>query len=329
MNPRRVLAIVIVVLAVLAAGGLAAWQYRAAAVKPAAAPPAAQVPADISVPAVLRAANTTLVAVPIDGKVVSFEVEPGAEVYTGQLLARIRNEGLESTREAAEADLENAETRVRNLESTLTAARLEASRASADAARLRNDLERATKQYQRQKMMIEQGATPRKVFEKAEADFKAADSESKSMDAVAQAAEERITTLSRDLDAARKLLESKAQDLEEAKERVGAGDVVSPVDGIVVARRGQAGDQVSPTTVDLFEIATNLSALHAVAEVAPAFAAKVTPGVDVKLVIAELGGETLTGKVSKVEGGAITAEFANPNPAVKPGLTAQMRIKLP
>jgi hypothetical protein len=46
-------------------------------------------------------------------------------------------------------------------------------------------------------------------------------------------------------------------------------------------------------------------------------------------VIAELGGEILEGTISKVEDGNIFAEFANPNPAVKPGLTAQMRIKLP
>ena len=146
---------------------------------------------------------------------------------------------------------------------------------------------------------------------------------------MAQGAEERISSLSRDLDAARKQLEGKADELEATKEQIGSGDVVSPVNGIVVARRGQTGDQVHPSTTDLFEIATDLSTLNAVAEVSPAFAGKLKPGLAVSIVIAELGGETLQGAISKVEDGKITATFANPDPAVKPGLTAQMRIKLP
>ena len=289
----------------------------------------AETPADISIPAVLQATATTLIPVPLEGKIQSFQVEVGAEVFEGQLLARIRSEGLESTREAAELDLERAETRVKNLESVLTAARLEASRASADAARLRNDLERATKLYQRQKMMIEQGATPRKTFEKAEAEYKAIAEESKNLDSVSEAAEERIASLSRELDAARKILEGKVDDLDHTKEQIGSGDVVSPVNGIVVARRGQAADQVHPSTLDLFEIASDLSTMQAVAEVSPEFARKVNPGLPVSIVIAELGGETVQGTVTKTEDGKIIAGFANPNPAVKPGLTAQMRIKLP
>jgi HlyD family secretion protein len=265
----------------------------------------------------------------VEGKIQSFEVELGAEVFEGQLLARIRSEGLEGAKEAAELDLERADTRVKTLESSLTAARLEASRASADAARVRNDLDRATKFFQRQKMLLEQGATPRRTYEKAESDFAAVEAESKSLNAVAEASEERVTALSRDLDAARKLLEGKSEDLEATNQRIGSGDVVSPVNGIVVARRGQAGDVVHPSTPDLFQIATDLSTLQAVADVAPAFAAKIKPGLKIALVIAELGGETLQGTVSKVEAGRITADFANPNPAVKPGLTAQLRIKLP
>ena len=328
MNPRRVFAILIVLLAIVAGAIFRLWN-RAPATNAATPTQQAAAPAEASVPAVLQASTTTPIGVPLEGKIVSFEVEVGADVFEGQLLARIRSEGLESSREAAEIDLERAETRVRNLESLLTATRLEASRASADAARVRNDLERASKNYQRQKMMIEQGATPRKTFEKAEAEYKAAELESKNLDEVAQAAEERITSLSRELDAARKHLEGKVEDLEATKQQIGSGDVVSPVNGVVVARRGQAGDQVHPSITDLFQIATDLSTLHAVAEVAPAFASRVAPGLPVTVVIAELGGETLNGTVSNVEGGTITAEFANPNPAVKPGLSAQMRLKLP
>jgi HlyD family secretion protein len=328
MNPRRILAILILLAAVVAGVTVTVWN-RTPAAKSEPAAPSTPVAEEISLPAVLQASSVTSIGVPVEGKIQSFDVEVGAEVFEGQLLARIRSEGLEGAMEAAEIDLERAETRVKNLESVLTAARLEASRASADAARLRNDLDRATKHYERQKMMIEQGATPRKTFEKAEADFKAVEAESRNFDAVAQAADERISSLSRDLDSARRQLEGKSEDVEATKAQIGSGDVVSPVNGILVARRGQPGDPVHPSMTDLLQIATDLSSLQAVADVSPAFAGRVTPGTDVTVVIAELGGETLAGKVLKVEDGRIFAEFANPNPAVRPGLTAQMRIKLP
>jgi multidrug resistance efflux pump len=330
MNQRRVIAILLGLLAVVAgAGAVYLWRGRTPAPKTEATTATTPVVEQVSVPAVLHAATVTQVPVPIDGKVESFEVEAGAEVFEGQLLARIRSQTLEGVREAAELDLERAETRARTLETALTAARLEASRAAADAARARNELERATKVYQRQKMMIEQGATPRKVFEKAEAEFKTAEQESRNLDVLSQASDERISSLSRELDTARKILESKSEDLEAAKERIGFGDVLSPVTGIVVSRRGQAGDDVTTATTDLFEIASDLSSMQAVADVDPSFAKSVQPGLAVAILIAELGGEPLDATVSKVEGGTITANFANPDPVVKPGLTAQMRITLP
>jgi hypothetical protein len=42
----------------------------------------------------------------------------------------------------------------------------------------------------------------------------------------------------------------------------------------------------------------------------------------------EMGGEVLQGSVLKIDGTKVTIEFANPNPLIKPGLTAQVRIKL-
>jgi hypothetical protein len=44
--------------------------------------------------------------------------------------------------------------------------------------------------------------------------------------------------------------------------------------------------------------------------------------------LAEMAGEVLQGTVLKAENGKVTVEFANPNALVKPGLTAQIRIKL-
>ena len=41
-----------------------------------------------------------------------------------------------------------------------------------------------------------------------------------------------------------------------------------------------------------------------------------------------MGGEILQGTVAKIEDGKVIVEFPSPNPMIKPGLTAQIRIKL-
>lgn len=283
---------------------------------------------DLSLAATLRAASAVPVAVPVEGRIESFQVEVGDEVYEGQLLAQIRSQALETAKLEAETDLERAESRVRALEASLSAARLEASRAAADATRIRNEFEQASKYFQRQQMLLSEGATPRLTFEKAQKDFLVLEAENKSADAVASGAEERISSTQRDLDAARKLLENKAEDMEQANLRVGSGDVLSPVSGVVVGRNGQAGDNVHPSMADLFQIASDLSAMLAVADASAAQIGQIKPGQSATVTIVEMGGESLEGTVTKLEEGRITVQFANPNPQIKPGLTAQIRIKL-
>lgn len=327
MKARWYILVIFVITAIAATG---VFVIRRSAAPARAAQPASKavVEEEISLPATLQAVTTIPVGIPIQGKIESFQVDVGAEVYEGQLLAQIRSEALQAVQQAAEVDLEQAETRVRNLESLLSAARLEASRASADASRVRNDYERAEKAFQRYKMLLEEGATPRLTFEKAQKEYIALQAESKNLDAVAVAADERISSVSRELDATRKILEGKATDAEAAKLHAGSGEVLSPVNGIVVARRGQAGDNVHPSMTDLFQIASDISVLQAIADASPAQISKIKQGQPATVTLAEMAGELLQGTVLKAENGKVTVEFANPNALVKPGLTAQIRIKL-
>ena len=301
---------------------------RKAAPQTAKAVTAPAVETELSLQAILQPAITIPVPVPVEGKIEAFLVEVGDEVYEGQLIAQIRSEAMETAKLEAETDLERAETRVQNLEASLSAARLEASRASADASRVKDEFERASKLFQREKMLLAEGATPRRNFEKAQKEFLALEAESTNLSAVAVAAEERISLTQSELDAARKLLEGKVADLEEANQRLGSGDILSPASGIIVGRRGLPGDEAHPSMTDLFQIASDLSLMHAVADVPPNQVGRLKKDQPVTISIVEMGGELLQGSVLKVEDGKITIEFANPNAMIKPGLTAQIRIKL-
>jgi cobalt-zinc-cadmium efflux system membrane fusion protein len=268
------------------------------------------------------------VPVPVDGTISAFHVEVGAEVYEGQLLAEIKNAQVENSQELSTLELERAQQRVNNFEALLAAARLEASRAAADSQRVRSELERATRNYERQRLLLSEGATPRRTFEKAQTDFQALETESTQLTALATQTEERVRTVQRDLDAAKKLLEGKVSDTEAVTTRLAAGQVLSPATGIVSARRGQVGDQVNPAIEDLFVIATELSHLEVVVEPEPPALARIKPGSQAGIVLADVPNETLPGTVSAVENGKVRVEFANPSPLVKPGMTAQVRIRL-
>lgn len=282
--------------------------------------------ADILLSGVIGALELINVPVPVSGVVKAFHAEVGTEVYEGQLLAEIQNAGLETAQEHAMLELEKAQNRVNDLESAISAARLEASRANADAIRSRSEFDKAERHYTRQKLLYAEGATPRNTYEKAEQDYKALAEESRSLTEVAQKADERVSALTRDLDAARKLLEGRVADQESSKVRVEAGQIISPVSGLITSRRGDAGTEVNPTMNDLFQIATDTSKLIVTAEPSPDQIERIKPGQPVLVSVADIPQEMLSGLVISTENGKVKIEFGNPSPLVKPGQTAQIRI---
>lgn len=283
--------------------------------------------AEITMAAKLQARTIVDIASPIEGKIETVHTEVGSEVYEGQLLAVVKSATLESARQQAQQDYERLQTRVNDLESALAAARLEASRAGADATRIRADLDRATRNLQREKMLLAEGATPRLTFEKAEKQFVALEMESKNMDQVAKQSDERVLSIQQELDTARKLLQDKTDALEASKERLAAGQVYSPVSGTMASMRARAGDDVHPSTKDLFQIATDLSTMEAVADVDSSQMSRIKPGQIAYIAVAE-SQDLLTGVVKEAVGGKVKVEFANPDPSIKPGLSAQIRIKI-
>jgi HlyD family secretion protein len=268
------------------------------------------------------------VEAPVDGIVEGFLVNPGDAVYEGQVLAQIRNASLESQRDAAATSLERAKSQVNIMDSTLIAARLEASRARAEASRSRGQCDKAEKVYLRQQTLLNAGATPRLVFEKAEKEYQLFKDEYESLNEVAQQAEERASVLTRQLDAARKELADRTDEMEQARQDLSAGEVRSPVDGVVMSRRADVGQEVTREVKDLFVIAVNLAALQVALEPEPPVLARIRPGQDALVQLAEIPGQGIPGKVKEVKGTQVIVEFTSPSPDVRPGLIAQVLIKL-
>jgi multidrug resistance efflux pump len=329
MRGKGILFAAVVVLLAIAAGALSRrWRTEPAAAP--APPPAAEVSAgrEASIAGVIRARHTVEVAAPTAGVIEAFLVADNEDVAEGQPLARIRSGKLEVEKERAALELEKAESKAAVLESSLTAARLEASRAEAAAARLGEEWERLRKVYERQKMLLAEGATPRRTFEKAEREFEEARQLFDAAQANARLADENAAGIRKQLDAARSAVSEKRQEAEEAAEALAASELKSPVDGMLLSHRGTAGESVSPEMKDLFTIAVDLTQLDVVLEPPPPLLARIKPGQAAGVQIAELGGQEIAGRVREVKGAQVFVEFLSPTLAIRPGLTAQVRIRL-
>ena len=331
MRGKWVLLSVSVVLVAIAAGALSVLRQEHAAkqeaVRPAAPEPPPAPPSEVSLPGKIQAQHIVPVAQQIDGTVESFLADVGQDVFEGQLLARVSSQGLETARESAQASVQSAQDRIGKLEADIIAGRLEASRARADAIRSRGEYDRAERTYRRQQMLHGAGATPRLTYEKSERDYSKAQVEFDSLDTLARQAESRVSDLNEQLQNAHKLLDDKKQQLEDIQTNLQAMEVHAPVGGIVVARHGEVG-KPHEDGMAMFEIATDLAALQVIVEPEPPMLARIKPGQQALVIVADLQGQDIPALVKDVRDSVVHIGFTSPSAVLRPGMTAQVRIKL-
>ena len=318
-----------ILLAVLA-GALTVWRRQTVPVAPAVPVVAAPVvDAEISLAGKVEAREVVGVQAPSDGTIAEYLVMVGEEVFEGQLIARIANPRLQGEQEKAKEMADKAQERVNALESQMLAARLDASRGQAESARVRDDYSRTERTARRQEMLQAQGATPRLTYEKAVSDFATAKLEFETATARAKGAEARVVALTKDIEAAKKTLDDRNAELEDADINLQATQMHAPVDGVILERKGEAGADVRIGEDGVFRIGTDLGQLQVVVEPEPAVLAKLQVGQPAAVILAEFASEQLNAEISRIEGGKAYVLFGSPDPAIKPGLTAQVRVKLP
>jgi HlyD family secretion protein len=264
----------------------------------------------------------------VNGNVDAFLADVGQEVEEGQILARISNQGLETAREVATTALSTAQARVSKLEATLMGARMEASRADAEESRTRTDMQRAERAYQRQKMLLGEGATPRLVYEKSSREYEAVQSEFVHAGGLAKQARAQVAGLMEQAELARKIVADRTRQLENAQSALLSAEVHAPVDGFIVGRRGEVGKPVEDAGGPLFEITPDTALLQVTLEPEPPVLQRVRPGMEALVSLPELQSEPIAGAVKGVEGTVVLVDFTSPNPAIKPGMPAEVRLKL-
>jgi HlyD family secretion protein len=264
----------------------------------------------------------------VTGAIESFLADVGQDVAEGQLLAHVGSQGLESVREEAARAAQNAQEKVNATESRIIAARLEASRSRADSNRARDQFERAEKAYQRQQMLNREGATPRLVYEKSEREFETSRTEFNSLGELARQAENRVDDLVHELEAAKRASDDRRAEAESATAQAAGAEVRSPVSGVVVARNGEPGKLLGPDeATDLFEIAADLSQLAVAIQPGAAALKRIRRGQDALVFVADLPG-AIPATVKEIRTGDLVVGFVSPSAVIRPGMTAQVRLRL-
>ena len=311
--------------------GVVVWRGRRhPAPPPRAAATAAAIAAaqnEVTLQGKIRPQHITTVGPSVSGFIEAFLVEPGQDVFEGQVLARIGAQGLESAREAAQTALDRAQEQVSQSEAAVTAARLELSRAEADVQRSKMALDRAERASTRQQTLFREGATPRLVYEKTLKEYEAAQKEYDIIDATVRTGREHIQSRVDEVSAAKRTVADKLQALTDAQDNLAAAEVHSPVDGYVVSRKGEVGGTAGISD-ELFQIATDLYALEVAVEPKADVLKRIVPGQPALVLVLDLQNAAMPGVVREIKDNQAIVEFNSMLPAIKPGMQADVRFKL-
>lgn len=322
------------VLVMVLATAAAVWYARppATEVPKKAVAPVAEVPAvatgELSLSGRVQATKLIQILAPVDGVLEELRVREGEDVSEGQMLARVKNNSLDINHEQATQQLESLQSKVNNLEAGLISARLEAQRARADADTLKARLEAARKEFDRQAMLMKEGATPRLKFEKGKQDYESSLVEFEAKDNLARQASDRVENSSRALDDAKKTLAEHTAEWEEAKSDLNSAEIHAPADGVVVKVAKQNGEPVDRRATEVFQIAVDLTAMEAVVALNPDELPLVKPGQVAVIYLVEAGNEPIPSTVREIKANEAYLDFRSPNPMIRPGLIAQVRIQL-
>jgi multidrug resistance efflux pump len=283
---------------------------------------------EITLNGAIRPQHVANVGSEVEGNIETFLANVGDEVFEGQVLARVGSAGLESNREQAASAVEHAQEQVARGEQAINSSRMESSRADADLQRARLQMERLQKNFDRQKTLHNAGATPRIVYEKAAAEFEASQKDFEVMDKASRAAHEGAQAALDQLAGAKKVLADKSQELEQAQGAFEAAEVRAPVNGTVVGRKGEVGKPAQEAGDGMFQIATDLYALEVTLELNPDQAKKIFAGQQALVLLLDLQSAGMPGVVKEVKDSRAIVEFTSTLPGVKPGMRADVRLRL-
>jgi multidrug resistance efflux pump len=313
------------------AGGIFLLKYRQ---KPLPAPRQAEAAVintdEVTLSGSIRPQHVIGVGATVAGNIDAMLVDVGEDVFEGQVLARIGSSNVDSDREAATQALERSQDQLAKAEAAVNSSRLESSRADADMQRARAQLDRVQAILERQTTLHKAGATPNLVYEKAVKDYEAAVAEFEIMDKAQRAARDNVSQATTKVAELKAGVVQRSREVESAEGQYTATEIHAPSEGVVIARKGEIGKPASDYGDQLFQIATDMFALEVTLPAKPAVMKRIHPGQTATVQVLDLQSLGMPGTVKEVreKEGEIVVEFSGTVQAIRPGMRADVRLRL-
>ncbi len=262
------------------------------------------------------------------GKIENFLVEVGQEITQGDALAHLGSANMDVERENASTAVEKAQQRVTDAESVANAAILEQSRASAEMEKARATRDESDAQFAVAQRRMDAGAIPRNTYDRERKLHDEAVAAFNAFDKAARAAADSATSAQELLDQRKKVLDEANARLQDAEQQRESLYVRSPVDGWLVGRNGQIGQEAEEVGDQMFQVATDIAALEVSVEPKPEILKKLVPGMPALVLIPEVTNAALEGTVKAVNEKEAVVEFVSGSPSIRPGMRADVRFKV-
>lgn len=329
MTRRKVFAS-IAVLAVLAAGaGAYAWwgagasaakQYRLARLD------RGGITAVVSATGTLTPVVSVQVGSQVSGQIREIYVDYNSPVKKGQVIARIDPDSFALRVSQAMADLEAARASVLTQRANVAALQAEVSRAKVALAEAERELERNS-------ALFAKGFISEAALDKARFAREAAREQLRTAQAQLAVGEAQVSNVEA-------VVRQREAQLAQAKVDLERTTIRAPVDGIVVKKSVEPGQTVAASlqAPELFVIAQDLREMQVEASIDEAEIGRVKVGQPVTFTVDSFPGRTFRGTVSQVRKAAQVVQnvvtytaviaTANPDLALFPGMTANVRIEV-
>jgi HlyD family secretion protein len=260
----------------------------------------------------------------VSGQIKEMRVDFNSEVRQGQVIARIDPQVFTYRVNQATADLESTRAAVLNAQANVGAATAAVSRAQLDADNAQRD--RLRKQELLDKQFVSQ------------ADFENSRNIAGTLAEALKVSLAQLEVARAQVVSAQAVVRQREAALSQARFDLERTEIRSPVDGVVIKRSVDVGQTVAASlqAPELFIIARDLSDMQVEAAIDEADIARVRIDQKVTFTIDAFAGRSFEGRVGQIRKAAVSAQnvvtytvvvaFANPNAAVLPGMTANVRI---
>jgi RND family efflux transporter MFP subunit len=307
-------------------------------------------------PATVHAFYEAHIFARISGFLAELNVDIGASVSQGDVLAVVAVPEMLKQREAKQADIRRLEAEERRAQAYLAVARANAdsygarlSKAKADVAKADASLTAVRIERDRMTNLVQQRAVADRLLDEAREKLEAAEAGKTSAEAtvISAAAElslsqSQATASEADLEVAKATTDVARRELDELDELIKYATLTAPFDGVVTERHVDPGDLVRDTQTGSGSAGTPLFVVRRLdhIRVRVAVPERDTPLVDVgdaaQISLQALPGQALTGKVSRLSRVLdeqtrtmlVEIDLANPKGKLLPGMFGQATITL-